>query len=616
MRLLLLLSALAFSTLSFAQTNPPACYPTHWWPGMKWNKVQLMLHGTDIAKNDRFTINYPGIRLRKVNRVENPNYVFLDLDIAPATKPGIAKITGTTGTQSLQIDFPIKARRKGKGVVFAKGVDAGDLIYLIMPDRLSNGDPANDRIAGMRDQTLNRDSVFHRHGGDLKGILNHLDYFKDLGATALWLNPVFENDMPTRTEHGYAMTNHYRIERRIGGESAYHALVAAIHARGMKIIQDAVYNHVGVEHFFIRDMPMKDWVHQWPTYTNTTYKEQTLFDPYAAPSDTKKMADGWFVPSMADLNQHNPFVANFLIQHALWTVEEFGVDGWRIDTYAYNDLAFMNRCNQALYDEYPQITIFGETWVHGVPNQSFFCQNTYDIPYKSNLQATTDFQQLYGIQDALTRDFGWTDGVSKLYTTTAQDFVYKDPMRQVIFLDNHDIPRFYSVLQEDIDKYKMAFAWLLTFRGIPQMYYGNEILMTGMTQPNDGYVRLDFPGGWPGDTANKFTAAGRTAKENDMFNYIRTLANIRKNASALKTGKLMQYVPVDGVYVYARYNDKQTFLCIMNPEKGEKEINMDRFAERTNGFSQGRNVLTKAQTQVTGKLKIPAKTLWILELEK
>ena len=263
-----------------------------------------------------------------------------------------------------------------------------------MPDRFSNGDPSNDRIEGMRDQTLNRDTVFNRHGGDLQGITNHLDYLQELGVNTLWINPVLENDMPNRTEHGYAFTNHYKVDPRLGGESAYHQLIDAVHAKGMKIIQDAVYNHVGKFHLTVLDPPMKDWLNQWDTYTNTSYKDQTLFDPYVAPSQKKIMSDGWFTKEMPDMNQRNPFVANFLIQHALWTVEEFGIDGWRIDTYAYNDLPFMNRCNQALMNEYPKLTLFGETWFHGVPNQSYFVQNNFSIPFRSNLQAATDFQAL------------------------------------------------------------------------------------------------------------------------------------------------------------------------------------------------------------------------------
>ena len=406
------------------------CYPTNWFTGMKWNKVQLMLHGKDIANTaGGFIITYPGVKLDKINKVENANYVFLDITIAPTTRPGIVKIkTGETAA----IDFELKLRRTGKGRTYAQGVTSKDFIYLIMPDRFSNGDPSNDKIAGMRDQSLSRDTVYNRHGGDLLGIQNHLDYFNELGITTLWLNPVLENDMPERTEHGYAFTDHYKIDARLGGENAYQNLIDAAHAKGMKIIQDSVYNHVGLYHFTVQDLPMKNWVNQWDKYTNTHYKDQVVFDPYASKNQVKQMTDGWFTRQMPDLNQNNPYVANFLIQHAIWTVEEFGIDGWRIDTYPYNDLEFMNRCNKVLMDEYPQLTMFGETWVHGVPNQSYFTQNNYNIPFKSNLQATCDFQTLWGITDALTRDFGWSDGVNNLYTTLAQDFVYKDPTRQII----------------------------------------------------------------------------------------------------------------------------------------------------------------------------------------
>ena len=330
---------------------------------------------------------------------------------------------------------------------------------------------------------------------------------------------------------------------------------------------------------------MKDWLHQWPEYTNTTYKDQTLFDPYAASIERKKMADGWFTSQMPDLNQQNPFVANFLIQHALWTVEEFGVDGWRIDTYAYNDLEFMNRCNKALTDEYPQITLFGETWVHGAVNQSFFVQNTYTSGFKSNLQAATDFQTLWGIQDAMTKDFGWTDGVNKLYTTLAQDLVYKDPMRNVIFLDNHDISRFFSVVGEDMNKYKSSLNWLFTCRGIPELYYGSELATTGTTSPSDGYVRLDFPGGWPGDKNNKFEQNGRNEKDNEIWKQVHALANFRKTSSAITTGKMMQYVPDDGLYVYFRYDAKQTVMVVMNTSKTDKTISFKNIKREQAGLA-------------------------------
>jgi glycosidase len=589
-------------------------YPTNWWVGMKNQKLQLMLHGSGIAENN-FTISYPGVKLLKVNKVENKNYVFLDLQILPGAKPGLMKIN-YSGNGKGSFEYEIRPRRKGNGTQYAQGVTASDFIYLIMPDRFSNGDEANDKIEHYTDKSLNRDSIFHRHGGDLQGVINNLDYLKDLGVTSVWLTPVFENNMPDRTEHGYAITNHYKVDERLGGNLAYKRLGEEIHKRGMKLIQDAVYNHVGLQHFFIQDLPMKDWLNQWPKYTNTTYKDQPIFDPYRSISDAKIMTDGWFTTQMPDLNQRNSFVANFLIQHAIWSVEMYGVDGWRIDTYIYNDLDFMNRCNKALMDEYPKITLFGETWVHGVLNQAYFTQNKLNLPFKSNLPGVTDFQtHMYGILPALTENFGWTEGVNKLYQTLANDYVYPDPMKHVIFLDNHDKTRIFSTVNEDPAKLKMAIGWLLTSRGIPQLYYGTEIMMKGVANP-DGWVRLDFPGGWKGDQANKFQSTGRTNQENEIFNYTRKLANYRKNASAIKSGKLMQYVPVEGVYTYFRYDDKQSIMVIMNTDNGEKTIDMNRFSESFKNYSKARNIETERIDALNATWKIPGKSIWIMELQK
>ena len=576
---------------SFAQNIQT--YPTHWWTDMTNPKLQIMIHGDGIGNATNFNIIYPGVKLEKANVVESKNYVFLDLNISPDAEPGNMKITFTSNNINQEINYELKQRRPFKGITYAQGVTSKDFIYLILPDRFSNGDESNDIIPGMRDQSLRRDTVFNRHGGDIKGIQNHLDYLQDLGVTTIWLNPVWENDMPNRTEHGYAFTNHYKVDPRLGGNQAYFELVKSTHAKGMKVIQDAVYNHVGLYHFTVQDPPMKNWLNQWDNYTNTNYKDQTLFDPYASKKDSKQMSDGWFTPQMPDLNENNPYVANFLIQHAIWTVEEFGIDGWRIDTYAYNDLTFMNRCNKALMDEYPKITLFGETWVQGVPNQSYFCENNYNIPYKSNLQGVTDFQTLWAITDAMNKDFGWNDGVNRLYTTLAQDFVYKDPTKNVIFLDNHDMARFYSVVGEDMDKYKSALCWLLTARGIPELYYGSEIATTGTTNPNDGYVRLDFPGGWKNDKENKFTIAGRSQKDQAIYQDLATLANFRKKSSALTTGKFMQYLPEDGLYVYFRYDEKQTIMVVMNTSKSEKEVHISNYRERVDGFNNFNDIINK-----------------------
>jgi glycosidase len=573
-----------------AEAQPLNFYPSHWWVGMKNKELQIMIHAKDVGKTKKCIFKEPGIQVKKIHPVENKDYLFIDLVLSAQIKPGLKKGMLIHGKDSISFEYELKKRNLNNGIDYAKGVTSKDFIYLIMPDRFSNGDLSNDRIPGMMDQSLRRDTVYNRHGGDLQGIINHLDYLKDLGVTTIWLNPVLENNMPERTEHGYAITDHYKVDPRLGGNSAYRKLVDKAHENGMKIIQDAIYNHVGSKHFTVTDAPMKDWLNQWPSYTNTNYKEQPLFDSYASKKDKTQMSDGWFTKEMPDLNQRNPFVALFLIQHAIWCVEEFGIDGWRIDTYAYNDLNFMNRCNAALMSEFPSISIFGETWVHGVPNQSYFCENNINTSFKSNLPGATDFQALWGITDAMTKPFGWTDGVNKLYNTLTQDFLYKDPMRNVVFLDNHDISRFFSVIGSNKNKYKSSLSWLLTTRGIPQIYYTSEFATTGVTNPNDGLVRLDFPGGWKEDSINKFIAKGRSETDEEIFQHIRTLANFRKKSTALQTGKFMQYIPVDGLYIYFRYDKNQTILVALNTGTKSITIHPEDYTERTAGFKSYRSI--------------------------
>ncbi|HVM90063.1 MAG TPA: alpha-amylase family glycosyl hydrolase [Puia sp.] len=598
----------------FAQSNVEV-YPTNWWVNMKWNKLQLMLHKKDIAAGTQVKLSYPGVQLSRVEKVENLNYLFLDLVISPVARPGKMKIEINQPGKKSFVDFELKKRRGENGTLYAQGVTSSDFIYLLMPDRFSNGDESNDRITGMKDQSLNRDSIFLRHGGDMQGVIDHLDYLQNLGVTTLWMTPVIENDMPDRTEHGYAFTNHYKIDPRLGGAGLYKKLSDELHKRGMKLIQDAVYNHVGLYNFFVQDIPMKGWLHEWPAFTQTNYKDQPIFDPYGAPSDKKKMQDGWFTTQMPDLNQDNPYVANFLIQHAIWSVEEFGVDGWRIDTYIYNNLPFMNRCNKALTDEYPKITMFGEAWVHGTANEAYFADNNINTAFKSNLQGITDFQCLfYGIIPALNEDFGWTNGVNRLYTTLSNDFLYKNPMRNAIFLGNHDLNRWFSTVGENLAKDKMGFEWLLTCRGIPQMYYGDEVLMKGVTNP-DGWVRLDFPGGWKGDKKNAFTGKGLNADELSVQSLIRTLANFRKSSSAIKTGGMMQYLPEDGLYTYFRYDSQQTVMVSMNTSDKELTVMPNRYAERTTGFGKMKNIVTGNVSNMQG-FKLGPKEAVVLELEQ
>jgi glycosidase len=438
------------------------------------------------------------------------------------------------------------------------------------------------------------------------------------------MTPVVENDM-ARTEegnvsrstyHGYAFTDHYTIDRRFGGNAAYKKLVDNAHQKGIKIIQDAVYNHVGADHLFISDLPMKNWVNQWPTYQNTSYKDNPLVDPYASEIDRKISVQGWFTPFLADLNQQNPFVATFLIQHALWSTEEFGVDGWRVDTYFYSDPQFLNSVNTALMTEYPKLTVFGEAWVQTPVNSAFFAQNNFtNIPFKHNTQGVTDFPLLFSMLDALNQPFDWNGGVNKLYSTLAQDIVYKDPTRNCIFLDNHDLDRFLSLVGEDTAKFQMGLNWLLTLRGIPQLYYGTEIGMKNFKNPSDAEVRHDFPGGWTGDSTNKFEAGGRTAVEERAWNHIATLANFRKTSKALGEGKLMHYLPEAGLYTYFRYHPQQTVMVVSHTGANAMNVAMSRFKERTSGFTRMRNVLTGAVLPLQDFTVQPKESL-VLELLK
>lgn len=623
----LLISLFSFLLKLFSQSENIKCYPTHWWAGMKNPQLQVMVHGNKIADNFPMVKMGPagiqlaeGVRLVKINRVENANYVFLDLIIDAAAKP--CKFTFPF-TKDINLQYEIKARRPGNGSAFAQGVTSKDLIYLLMPDRFSNGDPSNDRFMDMRDTALDTSNSMLRHGGDLKGITNHLDYFRDLGITALWLTPVVQNDMPLEKEppgmlsgyHGYWITDHYEIDKRFGGKKAYIDLVEAAHQQGLKIIQDAVYNHVGAFHWFVLDPPMKDWLNNWPSYQGTNHREEVFIDPYASAADKKIMTDGWFVPHLPDLNLANPYLANYIIQNTIWATEEFGIDGWRVDTYKYNNENFLIKINNALAAEFPKLTGFGEVTSNSVTTSAYFTKNNLVTPVKHNMQGVTDFPLYHAMLAGMNEPFGWTNGVGRLYTTLAEDVLYKNPLSNCIFLDNHDADRVFSVIGEDPGKLKMGLTWLLTLRGIPQLYYGTEILMKNFKNPSDGMVRLDFPGGWESDKENKFLASERNDKENEVFHLIKTLANYRKGSSALTTGNTMQYIPGDSVYVYFRYDKNQTVMVVSNSGDKSANIKMERFNERTAGFNKMKNIITGATLDLKD-FPVEAKTCGVYELVK
>lgn len=586
--------------------------PANWWTGMKRNRVEILFQRAGLASYKVRLGKTDGVKMLKTEKGDSPNYLFITLEINAKAPQQKVPLIFSKGEYTFTHEFPVLRRNRA---VKAQGVNSRDVVYLIFPDRFANGDPSNDNVPGML-QGLQRDSLTGRHGGDLKGIKDHLDYLQDLGITAIWLNPELENDQADASYHGYALTDHYRVDRRLGTNEQLRELVGECHRRGIKVVRDVVLNHIGDNHYWMKDLPAKDWLNQWPVYTRTSYRAPTLLDPYASEFDKKHFSDGWFDRRMPDLNQRNPHVANYLIQQAIWWIEYAGLDDLRIDTYTYSDQEFCSRWCDALREEYPNLGMFGEVWEHAVPVQGFFAddQPMQRAGFDSNLPGVVDFQLCFAIREALTRGQGWTEGVARIYYTLAQDYFYKDPYKNLIMLDNHDMTRFFTHAEENPDKFKCGMAFLLTMRGIPQIYYATEILGTGHEAPSHGNIRKDFPGGWPGDTINKFTAEGRTAPENEAFNFTRTLIRYRNATSALQTGKLMQFVPEDGVYVYFRYDEVKTVMVALNFSGKDISLETSRFAERMNGFAKGKNVATGEVTADLAKLAVGKNSLLVLEL--
>ena len=589
MKCLLLLCATLLS-LTASAADITRVDPTFWWVGMHEPKLQLLVHGPDIAGSQVGLAAYPGVTLDGFQRLESPNYLVVNLTISPAARPGKLQLT-FTGKAKTTYAYELRARATPGNPAMVQGISSADFIYFLMPDRFANGDPRNDVVRGTRVNHVARDSMYARHGGDLKGIEQHFDYLKSMGVTAIWPTPVVANDMPKASYHGYALTDYYAVDPRYGTNEAYRQFVANAHKNGLKVIHDVVLNHMGSYNYLFLDQPARDWFHQWPTFTRSNYNASALNDPYRARRDEDLYNKGWFDTTMPDVNQSNPLVATYLIQNFLWWVEYTGLDAYRIDTYPYSDPQFLMAWNAALLAEYPQLGLFGEAWVGSSAQQAFFARNIFAPVdgFKSNLPGVLDFQSNFAAGDALKEN----GNVTKFYDALQGDWMYEDPTRNVVFLDNHDMSRFYSVIGESLPRLKMGLAWLLTTRGIPQLYYGTEILMKNFSNP-DGLVRADFPGGFAGDKANKFTT-GRTATENEAFNCVRTLGTYRRTHPVLQTGRLMQFIPQDNIYAYFRYDDQgHTVMVVLNDNKDAKTVDLTRFAERLSGYSAAADVLSGA----------------------
>lgn len=606
---LMLISFLAAQTVE--RVEPP-----NWWTGFENQELQLLLYGEDLAGVTVQT-NYAGVGITSVTSVENPNYLFINLQITSATEPGNMqlKLSGANGFVK-QIDYELKARDRAFSQ--REGFNTSDVLYLITPDRFINGNPDNDMIAGMKEQP-NRKYKGGRHGGDIAGIAKSLDYLVDLGFTAIWVNPVLENDMEKYSYHGYSTTDFYDVDPRFGSNEEYRQLSKDGQQKGVKLIMDMIVNHCGSNHWFVIDPPTKDWVNFGGNYENTSHRRNTVQDIHASEADKKQFSDGWFVRTMPDLNQRNPFMANYLIQNTIWWVEYLGLAGIRMDTYPYPDKDFMSDWTCAVMREYPQLNIVGEEWTDNPAIVSYWQAGKINHDgYDSCLPSLMDFPNQIAMNKALVeKEANWPpSGLLNSYDKMTLDFLYADPYNLVVFPDNHDMDRIYTQLNEDYDLYKMAMAYYLTTRGIPQLYYGTEILMTNSSAPGDhGIIRTDFPGGWAGDKVNALTGNGLTEQQQSATAYLKSLLNWRKNNEVIHDGKLMQFVPVDGLYVYFRYSDSGKVMVIMNKNDEAKSLKLKRFQEMLDGHDRATAVLTKKSMPLSDSLKVAGKSTLILEIE-
>lgn len=575
--------------------------PSFWWAGMKNPELQILLYGEDLALSD-VSVSGEGIYLKETVRQDNPNYLLLYLDLSEA-KAQTFQILLKHGKKKLQIPYELKSRvRRGEDV---KGFTSEDVLYLIMPDRFANGNPENDVVDGMREKKIDRADSFARHGGDIQGISNHLDYIADLGVTAIWLNPTQENDMESGSYHGYAITDYYQIDRRFGSNEDFCALVEKAHERNLKVVMDMIFNHCGSENYLFKDKPSKEWFNYHSNYVQTSFKTASVMDIHASAFEKKIATDGWFTSVMPDFNQRNRHVARYLIQSSIWWIEYAGINGIRQDTHPYADFDFMSQWCKEVLDEYPYFNIVGETWLNSNVLVSYWQKDSkLAAPLNSNLPTVMDFPLQALINQAFDEETGeWGGGLYKLYDYQTQDLVYANPMNLLTFLDNHDTSRFAQTdeMAKNLKRYKQAMVFLLTTRGIPQIYYGTEILMTGDKGKGDGDLRKDFPGGWQGDTRNCFAKNGRTALENEAFEFTRQLLNWRKGNQVIGKGSLKHYSIQNGVYVYQREFNGKSVVVIMNGTDDSKELDLAPYQEilpRENAL----DVLTGKNVNLSGKL--------------
>ncbi|WP_255065793.1 glycoside hydrolase family 13 protein [Lacihabitans sp. LS3-19] len=586
--------------------------PSSWWIGMKNPKVQVLVHGNNISQAS-VSVNYTGVKLLKINKVENPNYLFLDLQIATTAKPGTVKFNFLQKNgEKVSQDFQLLARKPNAAQ--RKSYDNSDVIYLITPDRFANGNLENDNLPNYPDK-LNRSYEYGRHGGDIAGIRTHLDYISDMGFTALWPMPLEENNMKEQSYHGYAITDFYKIDPRFGSNEDYKKLSQEANAKGIKLIRDVILNHCGSEHWWMQDLPSKDWINNDGKFTSTNHQREAQHDPYAAKADLEKLVQGWFVPSMPDMNQRNPFMANYLIQNTIWWIEYADLAGLRIDTYPYSEKAFLTRWTKAVLVEYPNLNMVGEEWSTNQIVTSYWQKGMKNADgYVSYLPTVMDFPLQNAMIEGLKEDDKqWGKGMLKIYQCLSNDNIYANPNNLLTFCDNHDMNRYFTQLNEDKNLYKMGLAMLFTMRGIPQYFYGTELGFASPKERNDGKIRADMPGGWIGDASNVFENKNLNPLQQELLEFNKRILNWRKIATAIHSGKLTQFAPENGLYSYFRYNEKEKYWIIFNKNSEETTVDLKRYKEL---LPENPSFFDVLENKAFGEhLSIPAKGFRILRVK-
>ena len=605
---------ISFLLLNVSNAQDLRVEPGNWWTGFKETGLQLLVHGRDIG-NSSPVISYPGVTIKKITKGESKNYLFIDLVVSPAAKAGTFPIRFMNdGKTTATYQYPLLARRKNAADL--KGFDASDVIYLITPDRFANGDTKNDESPSMREKKLKRDHDYGRHGGDIRGMIDQLDYISRMGFTAIWPTPVLENDMPSSSYHGYAITDFYKVDPRMGTLDEYRELAEKARLKGIKLIFDGVVNHSGAHYWWMNDLPFKNWINYPDSIRITNHRRTVNQDLYAAGTDKDLMTRGWFVSQMPDLNHDNPFLATYMIQNSIWWIETLGLGGIRQDTYPYSGKGFLAKWTCAIMKEYPSFSIVGEEWTPNPLIAAYWQKGKPNTTgYNGCLRSPMDFPMQGILAPALTEEEGWDKGLIRIYEGLANDFAYANPKDLLVFGDNHDMDRLYTQLKKDPALLRMALTWLLTSRGIPQLYYGTEVLIDNSAKPGDhGLIRTDFPGGWAGDKVNGFTGAGLSEDQKSMQDFLRAILNWRKGNKVISEGQTLHFIPSNGMYVYFRYNNTGRVMVVMNKNSTAVKMETARYAEGIAGKKTGKNILTGEKIAIGDRIEIPPRSAYVLEL--